>query len=379
VRSIVASLILAVLLFGSQVWAAYTESGGGSQRATYAGTTGEDTGVLPYPGSTTAGCLLVAGGTAWDTTVPSGVTVTDTQTNSWIVFTTNSGGSPLHALEYIAYAIAGASSANTLTVDPTGSTTAFISYGIDQFCGNSAAPVIDVNGGNTAYPVGSETTTPSDGITTGVANALVLGVLGTPCSSCSTITEDTGSGYTKIGEYDTDSSAENFSFIFRIVTSAGAYTPNWVIGGAAQVGNAMTASFKPQPPPTGTIAVVSTPVSGGATVSGNVDVDANGTTTDWVGINTTACGLAGFTGEWNYLSNSHTPPGAPVTTPVQIDLTAPVTPGTYLLCLYIEGTYTGVMDSDTFAVQAPGLLKGFTIGAGATFTIGAGSTFSIGE
>ena len=207
-------LTLYLLMSASSAWAAIAEVGAGSQRATQIKQTSNSAG-LAFPGNVTAGDLLLVAGMMYNAGgPPASVTVTDSVSTTYgtkICTAVDTNGSP-----FIAYGIAPSSGANTVTVNPPNASDTF-GWSQDEFSGTHTSAPLDVDGGNTT---GSGTTA-SDDITTGTANALVVGLIG----SGSADTHTAGSGYTKFGN---DAAAlTNFDAQFQVVTTATSYTVNW--------------------------------------------------------------------------------------------------------------------------------------------------------
>lgn len=209
---------------------AIAEVGSGSQRQTNTGSAVDSINVV-FPGNVTSGSLLAVGGACWDSPASTSVTVTDTLSTT---YTTLLGTSVSGYTPFIAYGIAGSSAACTVTVSPNDPQN-WITASIDEFSGVDTTTPLDVDGGNST----GTSAAPSDGITTGVDNALLLGVHTTGGS----VTRTPGSGFTEIGEVEGNGIAGH-NFEFQIVTTAGAYTVDWTVG-SSTTWCAMSASFKP--------------------------------------------------------------------------------------------------------------------------------------
>jgi len=230
-----ALLLILLLLLGSPVYGAITEQGSGSQRAGIADTSGTlDSLDLAFPGNVTSGCLLIVGGATWATTAPTSIGVTDMRSTSYAVLSDSSNA---NVRKFIAYGIVPTGGANTVTVNPQG-TQAYISYGIDEFCGADATP-LDVDGGTNS---GIADNAPFDDITTATANALIIGVMHHGGSSD---TIDPGVNYTQIAENQNNTTAQDFSLVFRSATTVTTYTVDWLISGD-QDWWVRTASFEEQ-------------------------------------------------------------------------------------------------------------------------------------
>lgn len=212
----------------------FTEVGGGSQRASKAVFATVST-TLAYPGNVVSGNLLVCGGAAYNGLAnPDPVVVSsDRTTGNWTVVKWADGA---NELLWIAYAVATSSGACTVTVDPTEvATGASFSFSIDEFSGQHATP-LSVDGGNST----GTSTTPADSITTATANELILGCM---LQDGSTTTLTPGGSYTQIGESEDNNTGQCHSLVFRIATTATAYSVDWTIG-SSEAWRAMTVSFK---------------------------------------------------------------------------------------------------------------------------------------
>lgn len=201
------------------------EVGSGSQRAE-ARASSDDPVPLAYPGSVTAGNLLIASGSTLGTI--SGIT--DSVGTSWTVVQTSTYGSFGLSL-FIAYGIAGGSGANTISVNLATGT--FTSFAIDEFSGVNATP-LDANGGTST----GTSTTPSDSITTVADNALIIGVTNADIETTFT------PGYTGFGDEEDWNNWATYDAQFRIATAAGSYSMTWTLG-ASSLWLAQTMSFKP--------------------------------------------------------------------------------------------------------------------------------------
>ena len=239
-----ASLFLVRLVIVALCWlaglgsleAAWVEVGAGSQRATVADFVNSTTQA--YPAAVAAGNLLMVAGRCFNgTAATTSVTVTDTLSSSYTIVL-----GAVHATNYrtwIAYGLAPSAGANTVTINPDSIDPPNDHCGaaIDEFSG-AANPVADVNGGDST----ATSTTASDSMTTGVVNALVLGVMGHTGIANPTLT--VGAGYTQIGENENNTTQIAFNLEFQIVTTVQAYTVDWTIG-TSQNWQAQTHSFTP--------------------------------------------------------------------------------------------------------------------------------------
>lgn len=224
-------IIILLLIADSSAWAAIAELSG--QRATATECTNCDSLALAYPGSVTAGNLLVVGGNAYDTAGTTGYTVTDSVGTSYTVYAcTALTGNP-NATPFLAIGIAGGSGANTVTVNPTIDASANqLVFGIGEFSGVNNPP-LDVDGGSST----GTGTSASDSITTISANALILGVVGFQTAAAVT----PGGSYTQIAE--DQSALDAFNLAFRLATTATSYTVDWTLG-SSQAWSACTVSVK---------------------------------------------------------------------------------------------------------------------------------------
>lgn len=193
---------------------AFSEVGAGSQRKTEITTSEVSTLDLVFPGNVTAGSLLVVMGTTYHSPAIATITVTDTRSTSYTVY---SGTRTTEIRFFIAIGVAGSSGACTVTVDAV-EATAYISAAIDEFAGTT--PVISVDDGVTAV---ASNTSHVASITTATSNELVLGVIDW---SAAGLTVAPGSGLTQIGETE-NALAELFSAEFIIAGAAGAVTVDW--------------------------------------------------------------------------------------------------------------------------------------------------------
>lgn len=202
-----------------------------TQRATKA-IDAVDSTTLAFPGNVTAGNLLLVMGTAQGAADTSPWTVTDTIGTVYTKLLTSNSVNNVRSC--IAYGLAPSSGANTVTVDPTGATLS-ISFSIDEFSGVKG---LDVDG---SFSTGTSTA-PADSITTGVTNALIIGVMN---YNTGNTTINPPSGWTQIGEAESDSGGIPHNAAFLIATTATSYTATWAIG-TSQAWEAMTASFQPK-------------------------------------------------------------------------------------------------------------------------------------
>jgi hypothetical protein len=199
---------------------AIAEVGGGSQRAASGNNNGvAGAGTLAYPANVTAGSLLVVAGAVWGSaSAPTSVAVTDTRGTSYtVVLGTVPTG--LTWRTFIAHGVAPSSGANTVSVDPQG--TSSFSFSIDEFGAQSGAPS-DVDGGTTTGNIAANASfTASDTVTTVAANALVVGVAS---QEGATRTLSAGTGNTLIGANSVNSNNQCHAAVFQLATTPGTYT-----------------------------------------------------------------------------------------------------------------------------------------------------------
>lgn len=211
--------------------AAITEVGGGSQKATDTGGTGDRT--LAFPANVGNGNLVTAGGAGFLSGGAAAPTVTSTcTTGNWSIV---SGAAFTAGRIFVAWAVTTAAGACTVTVDWANASTGS-SFSIDEFTGQHGTP-LDVDGGCST----GTSTTPSDSLTTLTADDLLLGTVGHDGPSGTAITP--GTNYTQIGEQE-DNTNQDHNMEFRIVTSAQAYTVDWTLG-SSQPWGACTVGIKP--------------------------------------------------------------------------------------------------------------------------------------
>lgn len=213
---------------------AITEVGAGSQRATVAGSSGEDFTTVAFPGNVTAGNLLICAGAVFQAVAPASIAVTDSQATSYTVLSSAVG---VNTRVFLAYGVAGGSGANTVTINPDG-TGNFISAAIDEFAGTHTAP-LDVDAGVNI----ATSTTPTIDITTGTNDALIVGVVDLRYGG-GTHTITPGGSYTQIGEAENADFNMTYNAVFRVVTTPQLYTVDWVTSDSVEWG-AYAASFKP--------------------------------------------------------------------------------------------------------------------------------------
>lgn len=215
------------------VGGAFTEIGTGSQRARFNETPGASTTAV-YPGNVVAGNLLIATGILGGVgVIGNSIGATDTVGTSYTVIekTLADGLTRL----FIAYGIANASGANTITLsqDQAGQYNGVI----DEFSTPNATP-LNVDGGLSE----GTSTAPSDAITTTADNALIIGVYGDASATATgSITENDG---TLMAEDENGITSYRFSAIFLNAPTQQSYTIDWTLADSLTWG-AQTASFKP--------------------------------------------------------------------------------------------------------------------------------------
>jgi len=209
---------------------ALSEVGAGSQRAV--GDNSADSLAVAFPANVGAGRLLIAAGAAFlGGGGPASIIVTDTLGTSYVVLSAVSGDLRV----FVAYGVSPSGGANTITMNPSGAATGNF-MAIDEFSGQHATP-LDVDGGSST---GVAQSAQSDDLTTLTADDLIIGVM-SHVSADTAITE--GGSYTLIGEQESNANQAR-SVVFRLVTTAQAYTVNWTTG-ANVTWIAYTAAFKP--------------------------------------------------------------------------------------------------------------------------------------
>lgn len=219
-----------ILLFaGCSSPASIAEVGGGSQRAVMRACP-DSPCALAFPGEVVAGNLIVVAGVTYKSGAPVGsITVIDSLGTPYTVVPGNPFAS--ESRTFLAYGIATASGPNNVLVARDGG---YTSFGIDEFSGVAASPA-DVDGGS-----GSGTgTAASHTITPEVANALIVGVLGSSQGSDAAITP--GDRYTQLGEQQ---ASVAFNAVFRVAGAPESYTVDWQLASPV-AWSAQTHSFAP--------------------------------------------------------------------------------------------------------------------------------------
>lgn len=210
---------------------AITEVGAGSQRASQSETGASDTAA--YPANVIAGNLLIAAGGYWSSLSTVDIGVTDSLSTPYTVLRTGNvswGGG--FGKGFLAYGVAPSSGACTVTAAVANME--FITWVIDEFTGTHATP-LDVNGGEST----GTSTTPSDGLTTLTAGALVVGTM-VKAGGTGAITS--GTGYTAIADDETENH-QPFGSEFKVAGAAGAQTVDWLLADNI-AWRVITAAFK---------------------------------------------------------------------------------------------------------------------------------------
>ena len=224
------ALCVAAFFTGSVALAAITEVSTMQASGSYSDV--DSTASLAYPNNITTGDLLIIAGTNWNA-VTQTLTITGCSTTWAVAQGDDFSGSGGVFKTFVGYGIAGSTGACTPTVDPGGIGN-YGSYSLDSFTGVHATP-LDVDGGTST----GTSTAASDSITTGTANALIIGVM-TQSIGLTALTP--GGSYTQFGEVEAvDNSPHNA--VFRVATTATSYTVDWTLADSSPWA-AQTVSFK---------------------------------------------------------------------------------------------------------------------------------------
>lgn len=229
---------------------AITEVGAGSQRATgfCAADSGCDSTAVAFPANVTSGNALIVSGWCWRFgSAPADCGVSDSQGNSYTIAVTGTASDSGIGGEFryfVACAMAGSTGANTVTVNPTGGSTDWIGYSIDEFSGVSSC----TPNGTTGITTGTDTV-PTTVITTTVADTVIMGAMSARQQTPGSLTITPGSGWTEVGEAQTCCGGgvnTNFQFgnEFRIAGAASTYTTDWTLG-ASKAWGVIVAAFAP--------------------------------------------------------------------------------------------------------------------------------------
>lgn len=190
-----------------------SEVGGGSQRSVSI----DNVPTVIYAGSVTSGNLLVCEWSIFNSVgTPVAGDFTDTVGTTFDISLFSVGSNR----QLIIWGAAAGSGANTVTLATHAG--AGRNGVCDEFTGQNATQP-DAQGTGTT----GTSTTPSDSITTANANALVLNSMSHEDGGSPSITA--GSGYTLIGKIESTTNQPT-AFVFKIVTTATAYTPDFTVG-----------------------------------------------------------------------------------------------------------------------------------------------------
>lgn len=230
-RRLVLGLVLLGLLAPSAGWGAFA-----FVQSTATTAASFDSTTLAYTSNVTAGDLVGTCGALWNGNNLTSIAMSDTVGTSYTVIlgTIVTGGVPIKT--YIAYGIAAGSGANTVTINPNG-TGWYGSHAVFEFSGVNSSP-LDIDGGTSS----GTSTTPSDAFTTSDANTVGVGVVTHGNSGTISITEDSGGGWSLLGEVENYANAP-MSCTYQIYSSAGAKSAGWTLG-SSQAWVAQTAAFK---------------------------------------------------------------------------------------------------------------------------------------
>ena len=195
-----------------------------SQRAEVV-STAADSYAVAFPNNVAANDLLIVIGTIFDSDgTPASVAVTDSLGNTYNTSITSSPFSLYRV--FIAYAISSSGGACTVTVNPGGNASnSFASFTIDAFTGVHTTTPLDVDGGGAT----GTSSSPSDTLTTTVANSLLIGVM---CYSQAAIVDTpigVGSGFTHINSHSDNISDLAYAAEFKLATTATSYTVDFAI------------------------------------------------------------------------------------------------------------------------------------------------------
>lgn len=176
-----------------------------------------------FPSNVTAGNVIAACGAVWNGNNMTGQAITDSvSTNYAEVLGSTSSGTPNKT--WIAYGVVPSSGANTVTQTPAGGVSWYSSWGIVELSGVDTSVPLDVDGGNST----GTSTSPSDGITTSAADAIVLACISHGGGTIS-ITHDSGGGWSSLGEIESTGNAP-YAWEYQIFSSAGAKTAGFSLG-----------------------------------------------------------------------------------------------------------------------------------------------------
>lgn len=178
-----------------------------------------------FPSNVTAGNVIAACGSVWNGNNLTGQALTDSVSTNYAEVVGGQPPSGVPNKTWIAYGVVTSSGANTVTQTPAGGTGWYSSWGIVELSGVDTGTPLDVDGGNST----GTSTTPLDGITTTAADTIVLACMSHGNSGTISITEDTGGGWTSLGEVEGTGNAP-YAWEYQIFTSAGAKTAGFTLG-----------------------------------------------------------------------------------------------------------------------------------------------------
>lgn len=183
---------------------------------------GFDSTTLAFNSNVTAGNLVGVCGANWNGTITGAIAHSDTVGTSYSVVLGSSTGSTPNKV-WIAYGIAAASGANTVTINPDVSN-AFASYTIFEFSGVDSTP-LDATG----TPNTGSGTSASSSVTAVAADNLVINCMSQGSGGNHALTSDTGGGWSLLGEIESSSNAPHHGQ-YQIFSSSGSKTGAVTIG-----------------------------------------------------------------------------------------------------------------------------------------------------
>jgi hypothetical protein len=187
-----------------------TRVGAGSQVAEGV-LNGATSGNVAFPGNVTSGNMLIVGGSFF---AGGAVSVADTRGTSYTVYHAPGTGA---ANAWVAWGVAPSGGANTVTA--TNGSANYGYFSIDEYSGVTQLDVA----GSPATDTSATATAP---LTTVATDALIIAAM-----MHSTSTSITPEGtWTEIGEEESNGTIWPYSFITKIVNSAGLHTPEWALG-----------------------------------------------------------------------------------------------------------------------------------------------------
>src|SRR5262245_8032029 len=177
--------------------------------------------VLTFPGTATAGQLLLPGGQVFDNSVTQAISST-CSTGSWATGRVDSASTIQSG--YVAWAIATSTSAScVVTLNMSGASE--VSWGVvTASVINTSTPLDTLGAGSQAASGFNQSTT----VTTTTVNALIVGTMTTAYeTSLGTVTLTAPAGWTTILEEENVGFYAPFNFAYQIVTTATTYTGTW--------------------------------------------------------------------------------------------------------------------------------------------------------